>query len=174
MKKKYISLVKWRMLRRQLNLENQSILNKGGFCMDCKKNYCCINQRHIEVFNMEFDTLSYYITDEHINRARKEMKRTDGLISCPFNNPETGKCEIYDDRFSICSSQGVVTPSEDCDTITKPGRRTKIADRMAMFPRLFKESKMYIQTLANTEEVHDIIAQFKRVYGENNEITNTD
>ncbi len=164
-----ISKAQWRKIRQQVNTEQQFTLrDKAISCNNCNKNYCCINQNHIEVCDVEFDNLDFYITEEHKKRAYTEMKRTDGLISCPFNNPENGECEIYKDRFTVCSSQGVTTPVEDCNSTANPNGGTMIADRLEIYDRLSEDSKMYINTIQHAGGFSDIIAQFKRVYGEEN------
>jgi len=164
---KNISRVQWRRERQLLNENANSALKKTkSSCNGCEKNYCCVNQKIIEVFDMEFDALDFYITDEHKRRAREEMKRTDGLISCPFNDPVSGECDIYDNRFSICSLHAVISPVEDCDSIVNDGGETLVLNKMEIVNLLPGRSKTYMDTLFSKRGEDDIIAQFKRVYGE--------
>ena len=39
------------------------------------------------------------------------------VYDCPFNDQDTGRCQIYDYRFVVCASHGVVSHNETgCNT----------------------------------------------------------
>ena len=90
-------------------------------CHGCDKNYCCVGQRFIEIDEKEFALVKPFITDEQLRRAKVQIDSPtmmNGMIvyDCPFNDPETGKCEIYDARFIVCAGYGVVSPQDDCNS----------------------------------------------------------
>ena len=90
-------------------------------CMSCTENYCCRMQKRIEVARKEWERLIPLITDEQEERMieQVEIYKKHGYFDCPFNNPETKKCEIYDDRPYVCAGYQVKNPKEDCDSRTK-------------------------------------------------------
>lgn len=98
-----------------------SMLVAGGkdSCRDCNENYCCVNQKNIEIEQSEFDDVKHLITPEQEARALVQFERTDGLFNCPFNDPETGECEIYDRRPYVCAAYRVFNPKEDCNSNTE-------------------------------------------------------
>ncbi len=159
------STSKFRALRQQVNIDiAKPISNLNVTCANCKENYCCINQKSIDVLDYEFDNIFFHVKDKHIERAKNQLNREDGLISCPFNDPETKQCDIYKDRFMVCSLHKVVSPSEDCDSILKPEHGTLIVDKIEIANRLKGESFDYLIHLSKYKKASDIIDQFKRIY----------
>jgi len=97
-------------------------------CMTCEKNFCCVGQCNIEISSLEWNTkLKALITPEQESRALQQVKKyndpeaKEPSFDCPFNDPDTGKCEIYDDRFYVCAQYNVSNPKEHCDSKTRNG-----------------------------------------------------
>lgn len=153
-----------RTYRKKLNIDVEKILKKEESisCHGCTSNNCCINQNNIDVFDLEFDLLNHYIEDKHIERAKTQMERKDGLISCPFNDPKTGFCDIYENRFTICSTHACTSPKEDCNTILNK-KGTMIVDRSIIFNKMNNDSKRYFVSLMESKN-RNIIDQFRRKY----------
>ncbi len=89
-------------------------------CIGCDHNYCCLGQKRIEISSIEFKKIKSLITQAQKNRAMKQIHRfkKDELFDCPFNDPDTGKCEIYEDRFLVCAQYAVINPKEHCNSDT--------------------------------------------------------
>ena len=64
-----------------------------------------------------------------MERARNNMDNGDGTYNCPFNDPKTGKCDIYEDRFYVCAAYAVFNPIEMCNSKKyKTGKPLQVAN----------------------------------------------
>ncbi len=89
-------------------------------CISCTEQYnCCRNQSTIRVHSQEIKDIKHLIEKKHITRIleQKKIKADTGKYSCPFNDPETGKCDIYEDRFTICSVHMAIGDPESCNSL---------------------------------------------------------
>ena len=140
-------------------------------CHTCNKPYCCQNQIRISVSDIEFQQILPIITDEHRERARyqsknKRMMNGQLTYTCPFNNPDTGMCEIYDNRFVVCAGHGVVADSEEaCNTETN-NTGTMIVNPLNTMQIAMKEYDVmqpYLFHLSKGEDL-DILECFEKFY----------
>jgi len=126
-------------------------------CMTCEENFCCVGQRNIEILSLEWDTkLKALITTEQESRALQQVKRyndpeaEEPSFDCPFNDPDTGKCEIYDDRFYVCAQYNVFNPKEHCDSKTRNG--LEVINPIAVF-NVLGSSMKYGAVMHNLEQL---------------------
>ena len=92
-------------------------------CAGCTTGYCCTTQKIIEISTVEWTERQHLITSEHIDRAKVQVKRfeAESLFTCPFLDPVTKLCDIYDERFAVCAQYHVFNPVEDCNSDTESG-----------------------------------------------------
>ena len=110
-----------------LNIASLAIGDKLGIsaCRTCTEPSCCKLMYETGIAKVEFDEIEHLVTDVHINRAREAIeldKQYNGLTSyrCPFLSLED-KCEIYDNRFIICSTYSVVGSPTQCNESNSKG-----------------------------------------------------
>ena len=142
-------------------------------CHKCDKPYCCRGQKRIEITNIEFENMMPMITEEQIARAMHYIENGkrelfgNKVYDCPFNDPTTGKCEIYENRFVVCAAHGVISDNvEGCNTeidtkgtlIINPLNTVSIAINKS------EESKYYLKYLSESEPI-DILDAFRKHYG---------
>lgn len=140
-------------------------------CHGCDKAYCCRNQQSIQIADIEFEQLKHIITDDQLRRAKKEIDSPrimfgKNVYTCPFNDPVTGACEIYANRFIVCAGHGVVGPTEEvCNTegsntgtmIVNPMNTLKIACDTS------EEAEAYLGYVAHQGQPTDILECFKKL-----------
>lgn len=141
-------------------------------CHRCDKAYCCRNQVSIQISDIEFELVSVLITEEQKERARKEIAANKQMFgktvyTCPFNNPDTGMCEIYNYRFVVCAGHGVIHENpEVCNTEGELGKDgTKIVNpmnTMEIAVDTSEEAKQYLMHLASGNPT-DILEEFKKI-----------
>ena len=156
-----------------VNRVNQTMLGLSAdiSCHNCDKNYCCVGQKHVQIEQREFQNIEHLITAEQLARAREQienpvMKRGITVYDCPFNDPVTGKCEIYDVRFMVCAGYGVVNPIEECDTDNEDASGTMVVNPLHIFEALKDEDTiLYISDLARNDKETTVIDEFRRVLG---------
>ena len=92
-------------------------------CAGCTTGYCCTMQRIIEISTTEATERQHLVEEKHRVRAKHELEvfEKEGHFTCPFKDPETNLCDIYEERFAVCSQYHVFNPVEDCDSRTKAG-----------------------------------------------------
>ncbi len=139
-------------------------------CHKCDKPYCCRNQQAIQISTTEFESKikQHLITDIHIARAKAEKEKDlhmDELsvYTCPFNNPDTGECEIYDNRFIVCAGHGVVAEDvEVCNTETSKDGTMIVNPFNTLDIAIKKDEEMfnYIQFHATLGEPTDLLEAF--------------
>lgn len=133
-------------------------------CHGCDKNYCCVGQKVIEISTVEFERIVPLIKAKHRERAFKaiEQQKSTELWDCPFNDPKTGLCDIYDDRFIVCASYGVINKAEHCDSRTEHG--LKVVNPYLIFTKIEKPNTLkFIWTAATKGETTSIIDEFKKI-----------
>ena len=89
-------------------------------CYGCKTGYCCTKQRIIEISSVEWIERQSLIAPKHLKRAKQEVDTFDrvGYFTCPFLDPVTKLCDIYNERFFVCATYHVVNPVEHCNSET--------------------------------------------------------
>jgi len=141
-------------------------------CHSCDKPYCCQNQIRIAISYLEFQQLRPIITDEQKERARyqdknKRMMNGHLTYSCPFNNPDTGKCEIYENRFVVCAGHGVVADSPEACNTESGSKGTMIVNPLNTMRIAMKEYDVmgpYLAYLGSGEDI-DVLDAFVKTYG---------
>ena len=90
-------------------------------CYGCTTGYCCTMQKIIEISTVEATERAHLIEDKHRARAKVQLEifEREGYFTCPFKDPVTNLCDIYDERFAVCSQYHVLNPVEDCDSRTR-------------------------------------------------------
>ena len=129
-----------------------------------------MGQQWVEIEKKEFDQIEPQITAEQMARAKFQienpmMKRGMTTYDCPFNDPATGKCEIYNSRFIICAQYGVTSPIEDCNT-DGDGTGTMVVNPILIYENLKDRNTMnYLGYLARDAKQTTIIDEFRRLLG---------
>ncbi len=133
-------------LIKEAALEVCAAAGKATSCSTCNNNYCCVGQKDIEISDREWNEhLEDLITPSQIFRAIKEIKwmenedNVEKTFDCPFNDPRTGRCEIYEDRFFVCAQYHVFNPKEDCDSRTEKG--LEVLNPMGVISNLSRKPK---------------------------------
>ena len=136
-------------------------------CHGCDKNYCCVNQQRIEISKLEFEQIKPHITDEQYKRAKYEIDNSrimNGftVYTCPFNNPDTGMCEIYENRFVVCATHGVVADDIEACNTEASNKGTFIVNPIRTFEIACEDeaTMAYMMHLA-TDEPTDILEAFR-------------
>ncbi len=146
----------------------------GSACKACTESHCCEFQHEVGISTSEFDTIAHLVTKEQIARAKYEVEREDKIVlndglstyRCPFLS-ETGKCEIYDERFMICAIYSVVGESHQCSLDNKKGRvmvvnpAEVIMKSAQSHPEV--ETRMRSHVKEDTEP-SDVLEEFRRRY----------
>jgi Fe-S-cluster containining protein len=105
------------MKKRNKLLDNfyREELEQSG-CFNCNECHCCKNRVCVEVTEQEFAELKTMLTNDIIEKGKKEWKKYNltGSFDCPFLNDE-GKCSIYSKRPLICASYYVENESKYCE-----------------------------------------------------------
>ncbi len=146
----------------------------GSACRTCTKSYCCEFQHEVGIASSEFDTIAHLVTPQQIARAKHEVEREDKIVlrdglstyRCPFLS-ETGKCEIYDERFMICAIYSVVGESHQCSLDNKEGRVMVVnpAEVVMASARLHPEVETRMRKHVDGDEIpSDVLEEFKRRY----------
>ncbi len=126
----------------KLLMESSSIASQGrDSCSSCNYNYCCVSQKVIEISTLEWEDRKHLIEQKHIDRAKVQIERFDkeGLFTCPFNDPVTGQCDIYDERFIVCAQYRVINNKEHCNSDTRHG--LQVVNPMNIFTILMNKDK---------------------------------
>ena len=133
-------------------------------CRTCKEAYCCSYQHQISISKSEFDEIVHLITPEQIERAKQEVTQHSTLngekvYQCPFLNEE-GLCEIYDDRFLICSQYSVVGTNSQCNR-DNGDSVVKIVNPTAIFLKAMEDEKVKERLMKHSEgEMTDVLDEF--------------
>ena len=162
-------------LPKVLDLLKDSMLSQSEkiACHSCNKSYCCENQQRIEISTEEFKQIAPQITKRQLERAKEELDNPrhmygKSVYSCSFLSDDdygNKKCEIYENRFVVCASHGVVAPTEEaCNTeVSKDG--TFIVNPLKTFNKAMNEDESVLHYLSyqSTFEPSDILDEFKRL-----------
>lgn len=140
-------------------------------CHGCDKAYCCRNQQSIQISSIEFEQIKPLITDEQLRRAKKEIESPrimygKRVYTCPFNNPLTGACEIYANRFVVCAGHGVVGETEEVCNTEGSNKGTMIVNPMNTFRiacETSKETEAYLHYIASNGQPADVLESFKKL-----------
>lgn len=137
-------------------------------CNSCDKPHCCRGQRFVEIAQSEFEQIKPLIQPKHMIRAKKQIeapRMSNGfhVYDCPFNDPDTGKCDIYEYRFVVCASYGVYSPIDHCDT-SKGYNGTQVANPMHVFTSIKDEATLaYLSHHASDAVGTNIIDEFRKL-----------
>lgn len=140
-------------------------------CHKCDKPYCCRNQQSIQISTVEFEQIKHTITEEQAKRAKHEIDNPrimygKRVYTCPFNDQVSGKCEIYDYRFVVCASHGVLgADSEVCNT-EGSNKGTMIINPLNTFRIAIEGSEQteaYLGYISSNGEATDILEEFKKI-----------
>jgi Fe-S-cluster containining protein len=103
-----------------LNVVSRTLGNTlgGSACNSCSSSHCCEFQHSVGISQSEFDHIQHLVTSEQIKRAKEEVNkksifRGKPAYRCPFLS-DVGKCEIYDERFIVCSTYSTVGDPANC------------------------------------------------------------
>ncbi len=130
-----------------------------------------MGQQWVEIAKKEFDQIKPQITAEQMARAKFQienptMKRGMTTYDCPFNDPITGKCEIYNSRFVICAQYGVTNPIEECNTDNPNSNGPMVVNPVLIYENINNQNTIeYLRYLAHDAEQTTIIDEFRKLLG---------